>query len=203
MATGAGTTGNAALVYAGQVNLVFDATAITAGDYVQVSTTVAGAGHDAGATKPTNGLQIIGRALASAAGSSTVSVEVAPDIGGYSSTTVTHSIGAGFDGGGVALTAGKTVYFTVPYACTIQAWNMTVDTGTATIDVWKIATGTAIPTVSNTITASAVPAISTGTAVHSTSMSGWTTSVSANDIFGINLKIVATATQASLVLQCQ
>jgi hypothetical protein len=113
-----------------------------------------------------------------------------------------RSIGASFDGGGVALTAGKTVYSTVPFPCTIAAWNITVDTGTATIDVWKIATGTAIPTVSNSITSAAIPAISVGTAVHSTVLTNWTTSVAQNDIFGINLKIVSGATYANLVLQC-
>lgn len=115
-----------------------------------------------------------------------------------------RSIGAGFDGGGSALTSGatQTAYFTVPFACTIAAWNITVDTGTITFDVWKIATGTAIPTVANTITASALPAISTGTAVHSTTLTGWTTSVSANDIFGVNINAVSSATKASLVLQC-
>jgi hypothetical protein len=57
--------------------------------------------------------------------------------------------------------------------------------------------------VANTITASALPAISTGTAVHSTTLTGWTTSVAANDIFGINLKIVGgVATQATLTLEC-
>ena len=113
-----------------------------------------------------------------------------------------RAIGASFNGGGLALTAGKTVYFTVPYACTIAAWNIAVDTGTATIDVWKIATGTAIPTVTNTITAAALPAISTGTAIHSTTLTGWTTSVAQNDIFGINLEAVSGATYANLILQC-
>jgi len=113
-----------------------------------------------------------------------------------------RSIGAGFVNGGSALVAGATTYFTVPYACTVAAWNITVDTGTATIDVWKIASGTAIPTITNTITASALPAISTGTAIHSTTLTGWTTSVTANDIFGINLKTVASATQATLNLEC-
>jgi len=122
---------------------------------------------------------------------------------GCSGTATVHSFGASFDGGGSALSAGKTVYFTIPYACTAQAWNVVVDTGTATIDIWKIASGTAIPTISNTITASATPAISTGTAVHSTNLTGWTTSVSANDVIGINLKTVATATYANLTVQCQ
>lgn len=118
--------------------------------------------------------------------------------------SIARTIGAGFDGGGSVLKTGSTatVYFTVPFACTISAWNITVDTGTITFDVWKVATGTAIPTVTNTITASALPAISTGTAIHSTTLTGWTTAVSANDIFGINVNTVATATKASLTLQC-
>lgn len=113
-----------------------------------------------------------------------------------------RGLGASFQNGGSALVAGATAYFTIPYACTISAWNVSVDAGTATIDIWKIGTGTAIPTVSNTITASATPAISTGTSVHSTTLTAWTTSVTANDIFGINLKTVATATQANLVVEC-
>lgn len=103
---------------------------------------------------------------------------------------------------GSALTSGPVVYFTVPYACTISAYNITADAGTVTFDVWKIATGTAIPTVTNTITAAALPALSTGTALHSTTLSGWTTSVSANDIFGIQLKTVATAKYVQLDLEC-
>jgi hypothetical protein len=113
-----------------------------------------------------------------------------------------RAIGATFDGGGSALSVGAVVYFTVPYACTIAAWDMTVDTGTATVDVWKIATGTAIPTVTNTIVASAAPAISTGTAIHSTTLTGWTTAVTANDIFAYEIKAVSSSTRISLVLQC-
>ena len=103
---------------------------------------------------------------------------------------------------GSALTSGPIVYFTVPCACTISAFNITVDAGTVTFDVWKIATGTAIPTVTNTITAAALPALSTGTALHSTTLTGWTTTVTANDIFGIQLKTVATAKYAQVDLEC-
>jgi hypothetical protein len=123
---------------------------------------------------------------------------------GASSNSLIRTIGAGFDGAGSPLISGstKTTYFTVPFACTIAAWNITVDTGTITFDVWKIGTGTAIPTVANSIVASAAPAISTGTAIHSTTLTGWTTSVTANDIFGVNINTVASATKASLTLQC-
>lgn len=103
---------------------------------------------------------------------------------------------------GSALTSGSVVYMTVPFACTISAWNISVDGGTATIDIWKIATGTAIPTVTNTITASALPAIASGTSVHSTTLTGWTTAVAANDIFGFQLKTVATAKYVSIDVEC-
>lgn len=112
-----------------------------------------------------------------------------------------RSFGASFDGSGAAIPSGKVAYVTVPFAGTISAWNITVDTGTCTIDIWKIATGTAIPTVTNTITASAKPAISTGTAVHSTTRTGWTTSVAANDIVGIHLDAVSSATLITLVVE--
>jgi hypothetical protein len=140
-----------------------------------------------------------GTAVALSGGVATVTASGTP-----SANSLIRTIGAGFDGGGSALTSGatQTTYFTVPFACTIAAWNITVDTGTITFDIWKIATGTAIPTSANTITAAALPAISTGTAIHSTTLTGWTTSVSANDIFGININTVATATKASLTVQC-
>jgi hypothetical protein len=117
--------------------------------------------------------------------------------------TKVRSFGTTFgDTGGSALTSGSVVYFTIPYTCTIAAWNATVDAGTVTFDIWKIATGTAVPTVTNTITASALPAISTGTALHSTTLTSWTTSVAANDIVGIQLKTVATAKYAELDVEC-
>jgi hypothetical protein len=113
-----------------------------------------------------------------------------------------RAVGWSFSGGGSALTAQTSGAAAATFACTISAWTLTVDTGTATIDVWKIATGTAIPTVANTITASAVPAIASGTALRSTTLTGWTTSVAANDILVFKLSAVASATLATLVLEC-
>ncbi|MBX9768463.1 MAG: hypothetical protein K2X47_14410, partial [Bdellovibrionales bacterium] len=115
----------------------------------------------------------------------------------------TRSLGYVFDGGGSALSSGRKAYYAVPFSCTITAWTMTVDAGTATVDVWKRAvSGGAIPTVAHTITASAVPAISSGTHIRSTTLTGWTTSVAANDILGFHLSAVSTATSVSLVLEC-
>jgi hypothetical protein len=114
----------------------------------------------------------------------------------------TRSIGFAFTGSAGAITNGTLAYFTVPFACTISAYNVTVDTGTVTFDVWKAASGTSIPTSANSIVAAAAPQISTGTALHSTSLTGWNTTVSANDIFGFKVTAVSGATLASLVLEC-
>ena len=133
---------------------------------------------------------------------SPASVENCTGSGGTANQNI-RSIGAAFDGGGTALSSGKTTYFTVPFACTIAAWNITADTGTVSFDVWKIATGTAIPTVANTIMTGGYLALASGTAVHSTTLTSFTTTtVSANDIFGINLEAISGATEVSLVMQC-
>jgi hypothetical protein len=114
-----------------------------------------------------------------------------------------HPIGWAFDGAGLALAPGETGYYTVPFGCSITAWNITVDAGTATVSVWKVATGTAIPTVADTINTSGL-SISAGTAVHSTTLTDFTTTtITANDILAFNLDAVATATKLSFVLQCQ
>ena len=113
-----------------------------------------------------------------------------------------RAIGYTFDGNGTALTSGVTKYLTVPFACTITAWNVAVDTGTATLKVWKVATGAAIPTVANSISTSGV-SIASGTAVHSTTVTDFTTTaVSANDVFGFNLFAVSGATFVNFILEC-
>lgn len=110
----------------------------------------------------------------------------------------------GDPGNSSAITAGSTAtdYMTVPFACTISAYNILIDAGTVTIKFWKVATGTAIPTSGNSISTSGV-AISTGTAIHSTTVTDFTTTaVSANDILAMNVSTVATAKFVSASLEC-
>lgn len=82
---GAGTTGSATIVLSGPVSCVFDG-ATTAGNYVQISGTVAGNCDDVGATIPTSG-QIIGRVLSTNATGGTYSLVLfGGDIRGSSAT---------------------------------------------------------------------------------------------------------------------
>jgi hypothetical protein len=116
-----------------------------------------------------------------------------------------HAISFTFgDPAGSALTSGTTTtqYVTVPFACTLSAWNILVDAGTLTFKTWKVATGTAIPTVTNSINTSGV-SIASGTAIHSTTMTDFTTTaVAANNIMAVNITAVATAKYANIVLEC-
>jgi hypothetical protein len=110
-----------------------------------------------------------------------------------------HGFTAAFNSGGSVLTTGAIAYMTVPAGFTISSWNINVDTGTASFDIWKVATGTANPTISNTIVGGSYPAITTGTAVHSTTIPGWTTTVAGNDLVAVQIKTVTGgATQATL-----
>lgn len=101
-----------------------------------------------------------------------------------------------------ALSTSNVSYVTVPFACTISAYNLTIDAGTITVKFWKVATGTAIPTSGNSINTSGV-SISSGTAIHSTTVSDFTTTaVSANDIMAMAVTSVATAKTVTGVLEC-
>lgn len=103
---------------------------------------------------------------------------------------------------GSALTAPLTRYVTVPFGCTISAFNLLADAGTFTVKFWKVATGTAIPTVTNSISTSGV-SLATGTALHSTTVTDFTTTtVTANDIMAANVGTVATAKMVQAQLEC-
>lgn len=109
-----------------------------------------------------------------------------------------------YNSGGLAAatTIDSTDYLTVPFACTVSAYNLLIDTGTITVKFWKVATGTAIPTSGNSISTSGV-SISSGTAIHSTTVTDFTTTaVSANDILAMNITAVASATYVNGVLEC-
>jgi hypothetical protein len=128
------------------------------------------------------------------------------DSGGACAASVSRGISFTIgDPAGTALTAASTTtdYITVPFACTISAYNLNLaPSGTVTVKFWKVATGTAIPTSGNSISTSGV-GISTGTAKHSTTVSDFTTTVvAANDILAMNVTAVATASFVNGVLEC-
>ena len=88
---------------------------------------------------------------------------------------------------------------TVPYLGTIIGWKLVSDTATSTVvDLWK-SNGT-IPTISDTITGTAKPTLSTTQLATSTTLTGWTTSVSPDDVFLLYVDSNTVATYISLEL---
>lgn len=97
----------------------------------------------------------------------------------------TATIGATIDGSGGTITIGQRGYVQIPYACTINSWRIIANTsGSIVIDITKAAAPT-IPTLS--ITGSALPTLSSQQTNASSTLTGWTTSVAANDIIGFNV----------------
>jgi hypothetical protein len=114
----------------------------------------------------------------------------------------------GFTLGDVAnsspLTTSELAYFTVPRACTISGYDLMIDTGTITVKFLKVATGTAVPTLaSNSISTNGV-SISSGTAIHSTTTSDFTTTtVNAFDIMGVAITAVSGAHYLTAEVECK
>jgi hypothetical protein len=110
------------------------------------------------------------------------------------------TIGVTIDGSGGVITPGQKGYVQVPYACTINSWRIIANAaGSIVIDVWKTAAPT-IPTVANTITGSALPTLSSQQTAASSTLTGWTTSVAANDIIGFNVNSANTVSWVILQL---
>ena len=113
-----------------------------------------------------------------------------------------RSVGISIDGGGTVITTGTKGYVEVPYAGTITEWKIiATPSGSVTFDIWK--SNAAIPTNSNTITASAKPTLTTAQRATSTTLTGWTTSVSVNDVFGFEVESATTVTKAVLIVVIQ
>lgn len=114
----------------------------------------------------------------------------------------TTSMGITIDGGGSAITTGIKGDLTVPIGCTITAVRMLADqSGSIVIDIWKDTYANYPPTVADTITASAKPTISAATKSEDTTLTGWTTSVSAGDTIRFNVDSASTVTRVTLSLK--
>lgn len=110
--------------------------------------------------------------------------------------------GITIDGGGSTITTGVKGYIEIPFAGTIvQATLLADQSGSIVIDVWKDTYANYPPTDADSITAAAPPTISTATKSQDSTLTGWTTSITAGDILGFNVDSVTTITQVTLILK--
>ena len=105
------------------------------------------------------------------------------------------------DGAGSAITTGIKGDIRIPFTGTITGNYLLADqSGSIVIDLWLDDQGAFPPTVADTITASAKPTLSSATNSSDTTLTGWTTAVTAGDILRVNVDSAATLTRVSLAL---
>jgi hypothetical protein len=90
---------------------------------------------------------------------------------------------------------------TVPFACTINRWDLVADqSGSIVIDVWLDSWGNFPPTVADTITGSEKPTLSSAMNAQDTSLGTWTTAIGSGDVLAFNVDSASTLTKATLTL---
>ncbi len=96
--------------------------------------------------------------------------------------TIYQRLELGVNGGGSPITTGAKGRKTFSISGTITRWRLVSDVSTtAVLDIWKA--NAAIPTNANTITAAAKPSLTASELSTSATLTGWTTAVTAGDVF--------------------
>lgn len=106
------------------------------------------------------------------------------------------------DGGGSEISTGLKGDVMVEFACTINQVTMLADqSGSIVVDIWKQAYADFPPEDANSITASAPPTITTDTDSQDSTLTGWTTSISAGDTLRYNCDSVTDIERVTIALK--
>jgi hypothetical protein len=106
------------------------------------------------------------------------------------------------DGGGSPVTTGIKGDLQVPFDCVIEEWTLLADaSGSVVVDIWKDTYANYPPVVGDSITASAKPTISASNKGQSSTLTGWTTTITAGDILRFNVDSVSGLTRLTLSLK--
>lgn len=108
-----------------------------------------------------------------------------------------------FDGSGSEIADAVQDVKIAPCSGTIKSWTVvSVDgtSGSIVLDVWKDTLTNYRPTIADTITASAKPTITTDTDATSSTLTGWTTSVTKGDVFVANVDSCTSIKLCKLIL---
>ncbi len=124
------------------------------------------------------------------------------DVNGIDTEDIDVMLEHTSDGGGVVLSTGVKGDKYCDVTGTIIRWTIECDqSGSCEWDIWKKPfVANSPPTIANTITASAKPTLTTAQSSTGTSLTGWTTAVTAGDTFRFNLNSATTITRCVLSL---
>jgi hypothetical protein len=106
------------------------------------------------------------------------------------------------DGGGAVISTGEKGHVVVDFDCQILNWTILSDqTGSIVVDIWKDTYTNFPPTVGDTITGSAKPTLASAQKNQNTTLSGWTTTITAGDILAYNVDSVTTVQRVTVALR--
>lgn len=132
----------------------------------------------------------------------TLGVAIGTDVQAYDADLPLGTITYVIDGGGAVPTAGVKGFLQVPYNCTIQSVTLLADqSGSVVVDIWKDIYANYPPTDADSITASAVPTISSATNSTDSTLTGWTTAITAGDVLGYNIDSISSITRLTIALK--
>jgi hypothetical protein len=106
------------------------------------------------------------------------------------------------DGGGSVISTGIAGYLQVPFDCQILEWTLLADTtGSIVVDIWKDTYANYPPIDADSITAATTPTITTADKNTSSTLTGWTTTITSGDVLAFNVDSVTTLTKVTIVLK--
>jgi len=106
------------------------------------------------------------------------------------------------DGGGSTITTGVKGFLEIPFDCTINRATLLADqSGSIVVNIWKDTYANFPPTVADKITASAPPTIASATKAQDSTLTGWTTTITAGDVLAFNVDSVTTIQRVTLSLK--
>ena len=108
------------------------------------------------------------------------------------------------NGNGAVVSTGVKLDVVMDFACTIVGVTTLADqTGSIVVNIWKDVHANFPPTVADKITASAPPTISAGTKAQDTTLTGWTTAISAGDVLRFNVDSCSSIRRATVALKLE
>jgi hypothetical protein len=105
------------------------------------------------------------------------------------------------DGGGAIYSTGLKGFLQIPFNCTITAVSLLADqTGSTVIDIWKDTYANFPPTGADSITGAAKPTITDSNKSVNSTLTGWTTTITAGDVLAFNVDSVTSITRVTITL---
>lgn len=141
-------------------------------------------------------------AISSLSGAGALAAKNTVAVSDLDAAAKTVAIAFVIDGGGSAVATGVKGDLMIPFDCTLTSVTLLADqSGSVVIDVWKDAYANYPPTSADSIAASAKPTLSSAAKSQDTTLTGWTTSITAGQTLRFNVDSAATLTRVTLILK--